>query len=283
MLLDISSVIIKNGRSDTMNIYHQLNEMIEYIENHLDKEISYLSLAHILGVNEYTMNRLFSLLCNISLTEYIRKRRLSQSGFDLYYNKCKIIDVALKYGYENATSFSRAFEKFHGIKPSEIKKGKLKFNNFPKIVFDENQISFDNIEYEIIELEEIVLYGKGIETNDDKISKDAPEFWDYMKKDFFPIYGFGSYGMVKYEDRFESYNYEYYILWDKKIENFEKIVIPKSKWLIFHIPSMKAEDIQKVANDFYNKFFPSCKYNLRDIPELEYYHDDVTDFLVPIE
>lgn len=88
-----------------MNVYQQLNKMIEYIEEQLDDNISYKKLSQILAVNEYTMQRLFSLLCNISLAEYIRKRRLSQAGYDLYYQKGKVIDIALKYGYGNATLY----------------------------------------------------------------------------------------------------------------------------------------------------------------------------------
>lgn len=95
-----------------MNIYRELNKMIEYIEENLDSNISYMKLSQILGVNEYTMHRLFSLLCNISLVEYIRKRRLSQAGYDLYYQKGKVMDIAFKYGYENATSFPELLKNF---------------------------------------------------------------------------------------------------------------------------------------------------------------------------
>ena len=52
---------------------------------------------------------------------------------------------------------------------------------------------------------------------------------------------------------------------------------------MFQISNNKAKDIQKASHEFYYEFLPSCKYNLRDIPELEHYHDGVTDFLVPIE
>ena len=92
-----------------MNIYKSLNKMINYIENNLENKIEYEKLAKILGVSEYTMKSIFSLLCNTSISEYIRKRRLSNAGFDLCKSREKIIDVALKYQYENATSFSRAF------------------------------------------------------------------------------------------------------------------------------------------------------------------------------
>lgn len=266
-----------------MNIYHELNKMIEYIEEHLDNDISYNKLSQMIGVNEYTMQRLFSLLCNISLAEYIRKRRLSQAGYDLYIQNGKIIDIAYKYGYESATSFSRAFQKFHRIKPSEVKRGKMAFKNFPKLVFEERAFVQSDIEYEIIELDAFTLYGKGIQTTDAMISKDAPTFWNQMSQKFSNEYDHADYGMVVYEDRFQSDNYEYWILWNKKIEEFEKKEIPKSKWLVFHIPNTEAIDIQKASNDFYYQFLPSCKFNLKDIPDLEYYHDGVTDFLIPIE
>ena len=67
------------------------------------------------------------------------------------------------------------------------------------------------------------------------------------------------------------------------IKKFEKVTIPKSRWLLFRIPSQKSQDIHKTSQDFYYSFLPSCNYNLKPIPELEYYHDDVTDFLVAID
>ena len=105
-----------------MNIYRSLNEITEYIDKNLEEEISYEVLAKILGVNVYTMQRLFTMIAGISLSKYIRKRRLSSAGYDLYEGNLKVIDVAFKYQYDNATSFSRAFEKFHGIKPSLVNK-----------------------------------------------------------------------------------------------------------------------------------------------------------------
>ncbi len=61
-----------------MNIYKCLNEITRYIDDNLENEINYDVLAKIMGVNSYTMQRIFSLIAGISLAEYIRKRRLSQ-------------------------------------------------------------------------------------------------------------------------------------------------------------------------------------------------------------
>lgn len=264
-----------------MNIYKALNKMIYYIEENLENEIEYSKLAQILGVNEYTMKSVFNLICDMPISEYIRKRRLSNAGFDLYQTDDKIIDIAVKYQYDNATSFSRAFEKFHGMKPSSVKKNPNKLKIFTKIIFDENIEKNNDIEYSIIEKEEMVLYGKGKKTNKKNISKDAPEFWEKMNKKYKNISI--KFGMVVYENRYESDEFEYWVLYNEKIENFEKYIIPKSKWLKFIINSKNAKDIQKMSQKFYKKILPDLKYNLREIPELEYYHDNITEFWIPIE
>ncbi len=259
-----------------MNIYKSLNEITEYIDENLEEDISYNILAKMLGVNVYTMQRLFAVLVGISLSEYIRKRRLSCAGFDLYNGNVKVIDIAIKYQYNNATSFSRAFEKFHNIKPSLVKK-ETKLKNFPKILFKEEINLPVVLDYEIITLDEMNLYGVGIITNNDNIGKDAPIFFEQIKNK----YGEVKYGMITYDiEREESQ--KYYCLYDKKIKGFENIKIPKSKWLKFKVNSQKASDIQNISHNFYGEFLPSVKYNLKELPELEYYHDDITDFLVAI-
>lgn len=264
-----------------MNIYKCLNEITEYIDDHLEEKIDYEVLAKILGVNSYTMQRIFSLISGISLSEYIRKRRLSNALYDLYETDAKIMDIAIKYQYDNATSFSRAFEKFYNIKPSKVNKlSKLK--SFPRIIFDENIKITENIEYEIIEKEELVLYGIGIKTNNKNIGNDAPNFFKRIEEKNKDKYGEIKFGMVTYKDECREECNAYYVLYDKYIEELEQIIIPKSKWLMFRINSQKAKDIQEMSHKFYLEFLPSCKYNLREIPELEYYHDNVTDFLVPI-
>lgn len=266
-----------------MNIYRQLNEMIDYIEENLENEIKYEKLAKILGVNEYTMKSIFCVICNMSIAEYVRKRRLSNAGFDLCKNNEKIIDIALKYQYESATAFSRAFEKFHGIQPSKVKNNPTGLKIFTKLIFDENIKENSNIEYSIIEKDEMNLYGKGIQTREYEISKDAPTFFEKMQIKYQNKYGPIEYGMVVYENRFESDKFEYWVLYDKKIDEFEQYIIPKSKWIKFNISSQNEKDIQEMSQKFYVEILPVLKYNLRDIPELEYYHDNVTEFWIPIK
>lgn len=263
-----------------MNIYQNLNELTKYIDENLENQIDYDTLARFLGVNSYTLKRIFSLITGISLSDYIRKRRLSNAGYDLYHKKNKVIDIAIKYQYDNATSFSRAFEKFHEIKPSLVNK-ETKLKEFPRITFDEKIDVPSEIDYEIINMPKLDLYGIGINTSNETIGNDAPKFFLEIENKYKNEYGFIKYGMITYDvDREESK--KYYCLYDKKIPNFKHITLPESKWLRFRINSQNPNEIQEKSHEFYNKFLPSCNFNLKEIPELEYYHDDITDFLVAI-
>ncbi|MCM1053216.1 MAG: AraC family transcriptional regulator [Ruminococcus sp.] len=263
-----------------MNFYNNLNEMIEYLEDNLDKEIDYQHLAKIVGTNLYTLERIFSLISGISLREYIRKRRLTLAGRDLVQGNFRIIDIAYKYGYLNATSFSRAFYKFHGINPSDVKKNKSNLKFYPVLKYEMPKLE-EEFNYEIISLNEFELYGIGIKTNNQNIKKDAPNLYKRINKEY-PELPHPLYGMIVYDDRFNSDDYEYWVLWDKKYHDFKKQVIKKSRWLKFNIPSQESKDIQRVSDEFYISFLPTCPYELKSDPELEYYHDGITEFLVPI-
>lgn len=264
-----------------MNFYENLNKMIDYIEDNLSLTIDIKRLALMVGLNEYTLQRLFSIICNISINEYIRKRRLTLAGRDLVQNDYKIIDVAVKYGYDSPTAFSRAFTKFHGIKPSLVKLNESKLKYYPKLQFDIPKYSSE-LEYEIIELDKLVLYGIGVKTDSVHIKKDAPNLFINVEKNYSGL-PHPDYGMVSYKNRFNSDTYEYWVLWKNKYYDFDEKIIPKSKWLKFKINSYNSDDIQAMIKMFYCNFLNTCKYKIREIPELEYYQDGVTHFLVPID
>lgn len=269
-----------------MNIYPKLNKAIEYIENNLENKIEYKKIAQILEMNEYTAQTTFYILCNISIVDYIRKRRLSNAGYDLLNSSETILDIAVKYQYTSATSFSRAFEKFHGIKPSIAKKNPQGLKVYSKIKFNIEEVKEKNtIEYSIQEKEELILYGIKKKTDFIKIKKDAPELWEKVKKKYPELYDNLYYGMTSYVNRFESTKCEYWALCSKKTDKkeFKKVLIPKGKWIIIKINSKEAKKIQKVNEQFYEEFLPSTKYRLKEIPELEYYNNNTVELMIPLE
>lgn len=262
-----------------MNIYEVLNKITLYIDTNLTNDISYEVIASMLATNIYTMQRIFSVMVGIPIGEYIRKRKLSSSAYDLVIENMKVIDVAVKYSYESAASFSRAFEAFHGVSPRDAKKERI-FKEFPRVIYEEKEMPLFDLDYEIVDLPELKLYEISIKTDNKSIKHDAPEFvlkYRNLYEDEI------KYGMVSYADKERSMCNKYSILYEKEQKNSKPLTIPEHRWLKYSIKTNDAKDIQKMSDDFYKHILPSLKYTLSDIPELEYYHDNQTDFMVPIE
>lgn len=118
-----------------MNWYERINEAFDYIEDYLDSNIDLAKVANIMCQSTVSFQRTFSIFMNISIYEYIRRRRMTLAAIELQTNSIKVIDVALKYGYESPESFTRAFKEIHGISPSAARKKGVQLNQFPRITF----------------------------------------------------------------------------------------------------------------------------------------------------
>ena len=100
-----------------------IQRALDYTEMHLTDEIDYETVARAAASSAFHFQRMFSMLCGFTLGDYIRMRRLSLAADDLHRTDDKIIDIALRYGYDSPESFSRAFTRFHGITPTEARHG----------------------------------------------------------------------------------------------------------------------------------------------------------------
>jgi len=112
-----------------------MNSVIEYIENNLTQPIQYETLSRYVGCSVNDFSRIFSFMAGMSVSEYIRRRRLSQAVFDIQKGCDKIIDIALKYCYESPTTFSRAFKELHGTTPLSARKTGVPLKTCPPISF----------------------------------------------------------------------------------------------------------------------------------------------------
>ena len=137
--------------------FDSLNKMIEYIEKNLDNEIDYNELSKIANTNIFILERIFMFLTNMTIIEYIKKRRLSKAFEEIRNTNLKIIDIAFKYQYNSASSFNRAFKQLFNITPTECRNGLGKYKIIPIVNFEymKNDYNFD---YEIKELDTISLY-----------------------------------------------------------------------------------------------------------------------------
>ncbi len=100
-----------------------IQRAIDYTETHMTEEIDYDAVAKEAYSSSFHFQRVFSIMCGFTLGDYIRMRRLSLAVNDLRNSNERIIDIALRYGYETPESFSRAFSRFHGITPTEARNG----------------------------------------------------------------------------------------------------------------------------------------------------------------
>lgn len=118
-----------------MDWIKRLNQAIDFIEENLDGELDYEEVAGIAGCPSYYFQQMFLYMTDMTLREYIRRRRLSLSAVELQKGNGKVTDIAMKYGYESPTAFTRAFKNFHGITPSAVKTEPVSFQAYPPISF----------------------------------------------------------------------------------------------------------------------------------------------------
>lgn len=161
-----------------MSWMDNLNLVVEYIEENLDKEISYNVASKIMNVSVYHMQKLFACIIGIPISEYIRKRRLTKAAFDLQCG-IKVIDVALKYGYTSPTAFTRAFKLQHNMSPSEVKKSINNLVSYPPITFKLIIQGVEGMKYRIVKKDEIKIVGVKTKISSDfeKNFNNIPKFW----------------------------------------------------------------------------------------------------------
>lgn len=136
-----------------------LQKAIDYIEEHLTEEIDYEKVAAESFSSSYHFQRVFSILCGYTLGEYIRLRRLTLAGAELANSKEKVIDIALKYGYDSPDSFTKAFQKFHSITPSEARTNGRMLKSFSRLSIRISLEGGSTMNYRIEEKDEMILTG----------------------------------------------------------------------------------------------------------------------------
>lgn len=251
-----------------------IQNAINYIEEHLTDEIDYKEVAKEAACSSYYFQRIFSLLCGFTLGDYIRGRRLTLAGNELISSDIKVIDVALKYGYESPESFTRAFSKFHGVTPSEARKDSSKLNSFSRLSVKITLSGGNIMNYKIIEKEAFDVIEK-VETHSIENSvnaKSIPDFWsrshqDGTVKTLLDItsdrtYIFGiCYGNLP--ENSKSFDYSIASKCDKNCavpDGFRKNTIPARTWAVFECTGAMPEAIQDVWRMITTEFFSTSAY-----------------------
>ena len=118
-----------------MEWIERLNEAVEYIETNLENKIDYGEASKIACCSVYHFQRMFSYIAGVTLGEYIRRRKMTKAAFELQRSNIKILELAVKYGYDSPTSFNRAFQSIHKISPSVARNKNIVLKTYPKLIF----------------------------------------------------------------------------------------------------------------------------------------------------
>ena len=142
-----------------MDLLRNMNRALDYIEENLTNDIDFREVARLALCSEYHFKRMFSFLAGITLSEYIRRRRLTLAAFELKDSNIKVIDVAIKYNYSSPDSFTRAFQNLHGITPFEAKKSGSSLKAFPKMTFQLSIKGGNEMNYRVEKKEDFHIVG----------------------------------------------------------------------------------------------------------------------------
>ena len=142
-----------------MDWIYGIQDAINYIEDHITEELDYEQVAKKSFSSPFHFQRVFSILCGYTLGEYIRNRRLALAGAELAQTGAKVIDVAYKYGYESPESFSKAFQKFHGVTPSQARGVGVTLRSFSRLSIKVSLEGGSIMNYRIEEKPELILTG----------------------------------------------------------------------------------------------------------------------------
>jgi AraC family transcriptional regulator len=246
-----------------------------FIEDNLTEELDYDEIAKKAFVSSFHFQRAFSILCGFTLGEYIRNRRLTLAGVELASNNLKVIDIAVKYGYDSPDSFAKAFSRFHGISPSSVKKenAKLKFFAPLKIKF---KLEGGNImEYKIETKQTFTVIGTVREFNSDTSYSEIPKFWTEHYSNGGNKQVSGKYGIC-FENSMDSKIFKYMIADDYNGGEipigFEIKEIPANTWAVFPCQGAMPNALQEVNTRIWEEWLPNCReYEIADNYDIEMY------------
>lgn len=265
-----------------MKWLERLNDALEYIENNLENNISYEEAARLACCSVWHFQKMFSYIAEIPLSEYIRRRRMTNAAFELQSTDIRIIDLSLKYGYDSPTSFNRAFRSIHGISPSQARNTGITLTAYPKINFSLTIKGNKQLQYRIENKEAFSISGlkKELHLNIENNFKILPAYWKKSKttgvfkklhkiayKNLEPIMG-----VTIYENSKKLQHYIAIITPDEKISDTFKYTIPASKWVIFNCTGAMPDAIQELYKRFYTEWLPNSGYEYTMKKDIELYY-----------
>lgn len=268
-----------------MDGLQRMLDSIEFIEKNLDGDLAIEDIARVAWMSKFHFQRMFSMLTGFTVSEYVRNRRLTVAAQELVNSDTKVIDIAMKYGYESPESFSKAFKRIHGINPSVAKKYQQSLKAYPKLSF-QIQIKGDvEMDYRMIEKDTFTVVGKSIRTTTigGENHREIAAFWKESNQNGFTqklAKNCGELRIIGVCTDFDSEqeNLTYLIGAEKNIvqlpDDWEERDIPSATWAVFPVTGAMPDAMPKAWERIFSEWFPSTGYEHAGGPEMEVYLSD---------
>ncbi|NHW34286.1 AraC family transcriptional regulator [Paenibacillus aceris] len=266
-----------------MKMLENINGALNYLEQNLTEEIDFKEAARITMCSEFHFKRMFSFLAGVSLSEYIRRRRLTLAAFELNHSAIKIIDVAVKYGYNSPDSFTRAFQIMHGITPTEARETGQTLKAYPRLTFQLSIKGGDVMNYRIEEKEAFRIVGlmKRVPIIFEGVNPEIAAMWGSLNAELIQelkaLSNVSPRGLISGSTNFsegrmdEKGELDHYIGAATSLEcpdHLASLEVPASSWAVFEAVGPFPDTLQNVWGRIYSEWFPSSTYEQIAGPEL---------------
>lgn len=251
----------------------RMNNAIQYIEENLAGDISPKAISQIMACPYSVFQRSFAPITGMQLAEYIRCRRLSCAAYDLQNTALRVVDIAVKYGYDSADAFTAAFKRMHGITPQEARSSSLPLKFHTRLTFTLTIAGVTEMDYILLQKPAFDVLG---------IRRTTPNgggTWDIVKANGLAeqiaalcghpcelglCFGFDEEGN---DDYMCGAQYS-----GPDVPDFDRYGCPASAWLVFSARgSITAGVLGQTWQRIYGEFLPQSAYTQLDLPTIEQY------------
>ena len=273
-----------------MSSLERMNQALTYIEANLDDEIDYAEIERLALCSEYHFRRMFSYLAGITLSEYIRRRRLTLAAFDLIHSDARVIDTAIKYGYSSPDSFARAFTSLHGATPTEARDGRQPLKAFPRMTFQITIKGVSEMNYRLVEKEGFAIVGlmKRVPLIYEGVNPHIAAMYGQLTEELIAILkalsnvepsGLISASTNFSEGRLDGGELDHYIGVATSVatsmatphdipEGLAWLEVPPLTWAVFESVGPFPQTLQNIWGRIYSEWFPSSGYEAVPGPEI---------------
>lgn len=244
-----------------MGWIESIHQAIQYIEDNLQQELSIPDIARQAALSPFYFQKAFSLLCGMTVSEYIRQRRLSLAGREVVMTERRIIDIALDYGYDSPDSFTRAFTRFHGITPAALRKSGGAARSFAPLKIKLTLEGGQSMDCRITKKDAFTVLCRAKTFPYENAPALVPAFWEEHFRTGGSRSVRGMYG-INLDESMSGTRFEYLIAdnYDPALEvpeGFSTRTIPAYTWAVFPCVGRMPDALPQLNRKIFSEWLPA--------------------------